>query len=296
MPPDLYETLGVKKDADADQIRAAYRKLAKRHHPDLNPGNKAAEEKFKVISAANEILSDPEKRARYDRGEIDATGADAPPPRPSYRDYAESPTGRRYSNSSAPEQDFSDIFGDFFAHVRGEDRSYSLTVSFLDAVVGTTTRLALPDGHTIDVRIPPGVEDEQVLRLRGKGDPGGRDAPAGDALIRIQVAPHPLFKRDGRNILVELPVSLSEAMLGARINVPTPTGTVAMSIPPKSNTGTKLRLRGRGVPAHGTHPAGDELVTLKLVLDPNDEELAKFLRERRDPPVFNPRHDLMERS
>jgi DnaJ-class molecular chaperone len=303
MPDDLYATLGVARDVDAEQIRAAYRKLAKRHHPDLNPGNKAAEAKFKEISAANEILSDPEKRGRYDRGEIDASGAERAPQRPTYQDYAEGPTGRRYSHSGSAEQDYSDIFADFFGRggpaemrMRGDDRPYTLRVSFLDAANGATTRLTLPDGKPLDVRIPPGIDNEQVLRLKGQGDPGRGEAPAGDALIRIQIEPHRFFQRDGRDILLEFPVTLAEAVLGARKNVPTVSGRVAMTIPAKSNTGTKLRLRGRGIPAHGNQPAGDQIISLKVVLDPNDEGLAKFLRERSDAPKFDPSADLMETS
>jgi len=298
----LYATLGVARDVDAEQIRAAYRKLAKRHHPDLNPGNKTAEAKFKEISAANEILSDAEKRGRYDRGEIDATGAERPQ-RPSYGEYADQPTGRRYSHAGGAEQDYSDIFADFFGRggpaemrTRGADRAYTLSVSFLDAVNGATNRLTLPDGKTIDVRIPPGIEDEQVLRLKGQGAPGFHEAPAGDALIRIQIEPHRFFRRDGRDILLELPVTVAEAMLGGRINVPTTTGPVAMAIPAKSNSGTRLRLRGRGVPAHGQHAAGDQFVTLRVVLDPSDEGLATFLRERPEGKKFDPRADLMEHS
>jgi DnaJ-class molecular chaperone len=303
MADDLYATLGVARDADAEKIRAAYRKLAKRHHPDLNPGNKAAEAKFKEISAANEILSDPEKRGRYDRGEIDASGAERAPQRPSYREYAEGPTGRRYSHAGAAEEDYSDIFADFFGRggpaemrMRGDDRAYTLLVSFLDAANGATRRLTLPDGKTIDVRIPPGIENEQVLRLKGQGDPGRGEAPAGDALIRIEIEPHRFFQRDGNDILLELPISVSEAMLGARKNIPTVSGRVAMTIPAKSNTGTKLRLRGRGIPAHAHLPAGDQIISLKLMLDPNDEALAKFLRERTDAPKFDPGADLMETS
>ena len=285
---DPYATLGVKRDASQDDIRRAYRKLAKQHHPDLNPGNKAAEERFKAVSSANALLSDADKRARFDRGEIDAEGHEQAP-QPSYRDYAEAESGRRYGRAGPPPggEDFADFFSTMFtggaagqsAAFRGEDERYLLTADFLDAVIGATKRLTLPDGRVLDVKIPPGTEDGQVLRLRQQGGAGWNGGPQGDALIEIHVAPHRFFVRDGRDIRLELPVSLQEAVLGGPVEVITPGGPVRMRIPPHSDSGTELRLRGRGVPAHGGAPAGDLFAKLRVMIGPPDAALEAFLRE-----------------
>jgi DnaJ-class molecular chaperone len=290
MADDPYKTLGVDKSASADDIRAAYRKLAKKHHPDLNPGNKAAEEAFKKLTAANDLLSDPEKRARYDRGEIDASGAERERPR-TYRNYAESGRGERYAHAGGAgfgggfaDEGFEDLFTNIFQRggqsgpARGQDSRYVLQASFLDAVNGTTSRLTLPDGQTLDVKIPPGTQEGDVLRLRGRGQPGRQGGPAGDALIEINVTPHRFYRREGQDIFLDLPVSLSEAALGAKVNVPTPRGAVSMTLKPHADNGTELRLRGRGVPAHGKLPAGDLYVKLRVVIGPVDEKLETFLR------------------
>ncbi len=301
-PEDPYQTLGVARDASQAQIRSAYRKLAKQHHPDLNPGSKAAEARFKLVSAANELLSDPEKRGRFDRGEIDASGQEAPP-RHSYREHAEAAGGRRYgAHGAQPESwsqaDIDDMFGSMFTDEargdtrprRGHDERYVLTAAFLDAVNGAVRRLTLPDGRTLDVKIPVGTTDGQVLRLRGQGGPGRHGGPAGDALIEIRVAAHPLFVRDGQNISLELPVRLSEAVLGGPVEIPTPGGVVRMRVPPHSDTGTELRLRGRGVPAHGTLPAGDLRAKLRVVIGRPDAALEAFLRD------WKPEHDSDPRA
>jgi DnaJ-class molecular chaperone len=290
--PSPYEVLGVKPDASADEIRQAYRKLAKQYHPDLNPGNDAAERRFKEVAAANELLSDADKRARFDRGEIDETGAERPPQH-YYRGFAEGAEGARYQPQDAMHaEDLEDLFANFFhdAHrhgaggphggARGIDHSYSLTISFLEAVNGAKKRITLPDGSNLDVTIPAGLQDGQILRLRGKGGAGRGDGPAGDALVAVQVAPHPFFRRVGRDIHIELPVTLAEAVLGAKITVPTVGGPVAMTVAPHADVGKVLRLRGRGVPAHGNTPAGDALVALKLVVGPDqDAELETFLKD-----------------
>ena len=211
MAEDPYKVLGVERTATAEDIRHAYRKLAKQSHPDLHPGDKAAEAQFKTINAANDLLSDPEKRARFDRGEIDAEGQGAAPERRYYRDYAQAqPEGGRYGPGAGAgtfgldPNDLQDAFGAFFRGGgaeadtrprRGRDRSYRLDVPFLDTINGATERLTLPDGQALDVRIPPGLTDGQVLRLRGKGDPGLRGGPEGDALIEVSVFPHPVYRR-----------------------------------------------------------------------------------------------------
>lgn len=280
---DPYKTLGVARDASQDDIRRAYRNLAKRHHPDLNPGNIKAEERFKTVSAANEILSDVEKRGQFDRGEIDGAGQ-AQAPRSSYRDYAETEPGRRYGHAGPQSDqwtatDFEDMFGSMFhkGERAGQDEHFTLSTGFLDAVNGATQRLTLPDGRVLDVKIPQGTQSGQTLRLRGQGGRGAAGKANGDALIAIQVAPHGYFRRDGQTIRLELPVTLPEAVLGGLIQVPTPGGPVRMRIPPHSDSGTELRLRGRGVPGHGGLAAGDLYATLRVVLGSPDAALEEFL-------------------
>ena len=282
---DPYETLGVQRTADEAAIRAAYRKLAKKHHPDVNPGKPDAAVRFGEISAANELLSDKEKRARYDRGEIDAEGHEVQPQRQYYRD---TPGQERYDQPAGgfSQEDLEAFLAQAFGRsgqrsdwgatgrpMHGRDMQYSLPVSFVDAASGTTSRLALPDGKTLDVRIPAGTEDGHILRLRGQGGPGFNGAPAGDALIEITVAPDPRFHRDGDDIINDLPVSLKEAVLGTSVEVPTIHGPVRLSIPPGSGTGTRLRLRGKGI-RHG-----HQFVQLQVILPPGDEpELTAFLK------------------
>jgi DnaJ-class molecular chaperone len=300
-----YEVLGVKPEASEEEIRSAYRKLAKRHHPDLNPGNKQAESRFKEIAAAYDILSDKDKRARFDRGEIDASGAERPEHAYSrYRGFAEGAPGEKYeyhaAEGMAPE-DLDDLFG-FFGRgargggpvrMRGADQHYSLTVDFLTAINGARQRLNLAPDRSLEVTIPAGVRDGQILRLQGQGSPGLNGGPPGDALIEVRVAPHPYFRREGDDIHLELPVTLGEAVLGAKVTVPTPTGAVAMTIPPNANTGQVLRLRGKGAPRPGGGQ-GDEYVTLKLVLpEGGDAELARFMREWAPKHPYDPRRGMV---
>jgi DnaJ-class molecular chaperone len=297
-----YEVLGVKPDASADEIRRVYRKLAKQYHPDLNPGKPEAEARFKSISAAYDLLSDPEKRARYDRGEIDESGAERP--QRSYRTYAEGAEGWRYRPEGEMDLgDLEDLFAAFGSggrrrrgtgegfQARGGDRHFTLTIDFVTGATGGKQRLSLAPEEWLDVTIPPGIEDGQVLRLRGKGGPGFGGGQAGDALIEVHVAPHPLFRREADNILLELPVSLAEAVLGAKIMVPTVTGPVTMTIPKGSDTGRQLRLRGKGIQKRRN--PGDAIVTLKVLIGHSgDPELAAFLEKWAPQHPFDPRQGI----
>jgi DnaJ-class molecular chaperone len=302
LPADPYETLGVKKDASQAEIQKAYRRLAKKLHPDLNPGNKQAEEQFKAVSAAYDLLSDAQKRARFDRGEIDASGAERPRQR-YYRDFAEGGPSSPYDSDAG----FADFAGadDFFSEIfgrhargtgtirmRGQDVHYRLALDFLDAINGGKQQLTLPDGSVLDVTVPPGTRNGQILRLRGKGRPGIGGAPPGDALIEIEARPHRIFTRKGDDIHLELPISLSEAVLGGKVKVPTPAGEVTMSIPKWSNTGSVLRLKGRGAPRpNGTR--GDEYVTLKVMLpEKPDPALEEFVARWRPAAARSPREAM----
>jgi len=302
MSQDPYELLGVKRDATQKDIQSAFRKLAKKLHPDLNPGDKKAEERFKEISTAYEILSDEEKRGRFDRGEIDITGAERAQ-RNYYRDYAsKSGPGDPYHNSAgfADFGDADDIFANFFSrragggqnHGRGRDRQFSMEVDFLEAANGTRTEVKLPNGPALDVQIPPGTRDGQTLRLRGKGEPGIGGGPAGDALIEIRVRPHRFFTRDGDDIRLELPISLSEAVLGGKVRVPTPSGPVNLTLPPYSNSGKVLRLKGKGVAKRGGEH-GDVYISLKIVLpDAPDERLTALMKEWATANSYDPRKNM----
>ncbi|GBQ94423.1 molecular chaperone DnaJ [Acetobacter nitrogenifigens DSM 23921 = NBRC 105050] len=294
---DPYEILGVARTASQDDIRKAYRALAKKYHPDLNPGDKAAEEKFKSISRANDLLSDENQRGRFDRGEIDGSGQERAPPgygaHGGYRDFADGAGGFRYGGGGGgfSQEDLGDILGGMFGGgrsgfgrrpggpERGADRSYSLTVPFVDAVLGATSRINLPGGAELDVRIPPGIEDGQVLRLRGKGAPGQQGGPDGDALITVTVTPDARYTREGRDLRQRLPVDLKTAVLGGPIMVPTPSGTVRMNVPEGSDTGSVMRLRGRGVKEHGGHEAGNLYVVLEIHVGKPDDALQAFLKD-----------------
>jgi DnaJ-class molecular chaperone len=297
---DPYETLGVAKTASADEIRSAYRKLAKKLHPDLNPGDKQAEERFKEVAAANDLLSDPEKRRRFDAGEIDASGAERAPPKARYyRDYA-AEGGHPYDSQSAY-GDFAqgdDLFAELLRRSAeqarrrpGADLHYELPVDFLDAVNGATKTITLPQGGTLDVTIPAGVEDGQTLRLRGKGAPSSGEGPPGDALVQIAVKPHRFFTREGNDIILDLPITVKEAALGAEVKTPTTTGSVMLKIPKRSNTGDVLRLRGKGVKTRAR--AGDELVKLKVIMPTEAEpELDAFLADWKPAASYDPRKEM----
>ncbi len=293
---DPYDVLGVARTATAEDIKLSYRKLARELHPDVNPGDRRAEERFKEVTAAYDFLSDADKREKYDHGEIDATGA----PRRHWR-----PRGER-GHSSRAGFSFGDSADDIFSELLrrkergrgggagqghygfsgvpqpGQEARHSLTVSFTDAAAGCTKRVTLVTGKSVDVHVPAGSDDGQTLRLKGQGHPGILGGPDGDAYIEIRVAPHPFFTRRNLDILVEVPVTLQEAVLGGKVTVPTIDGRVAVTIPPGSNSGSVLRLKGKGV--IGAAGQGDQLVTLKVVLPDGDEELRKFIEK------WGPRH------
>jgi DnaJ-class molecular chaperone len=278
---DPYATLGVARGDSDDKIRAAYRKLAKRHHPDMNAGRPDAAERFKTISTAYDLLSDPEKRARFDRGEIDANGHETAAARSRAWQQQQRPAGQ---NGGFGPDDLETLFGHGFGGGgRGRDMTYSVTVDFLEAANGAVRRLLLPDGRELDVTIPAGVRDGFVLRLKGQGRRGA--AGTGDAMVEVSVAPHKLFRREGDDVVMDLPISLQEAVLGASVEVPTLKGKVRLAIPPGSGTGARLRLKGRGFGV-----AGHQYVILKPVLPAGVEPaLADFLAGWTPSQPFDPR-------
>lgn len=284
---DPYEVIGVPKGADIEVVKKAYRKLARKLHPDLHPGDKPAEERFKEVAAAYDFLSDADKKARYDRGEIDASGQPTAERR-FYRDFAEGDTGRRYADPDdvLRNMEGADIFADLFGgmrrarrQVRGSDVRESIEVDFLDAINGTQREIKLPDGRHLKVTIPPGTETGKVLRLKGQGMPSVLEGPPGDLHLEIKVRPHPRFERKGSDIYSDVPITLGEAVLGGRVEVSTVDGNVNLTVPKGSNTGSRLRVRGKGVPTSGGG-RGDHYVTLKVVLPSTDDpELTRFIED-----------------
>lgn len=310
MSDDPYKVLGVSKSAAQEDIKKAYRKLAKSLHPDLHPGDKGKEAEFQAASAAYDLLGDPEKRRRFDAGEIDASGQERPE-RHYYHHYAGQDAGRRYDPDMGPQEfgDVSDLFKDLFRrhqegggefrqafHARGQDTRYHLDIDFMDAVRGAKRSVTMPDGKGIEISIPAGVEDGQTLRLRGKGGPGFGKGPSGDAFVTIGVRQHPVFARDGDDIEMELPINVDEAVLGAKVDVPTISGPVSMTIPKGASSGRRLRLKGKGL-VHAKGRAGDQYVRLKIVLpekiDSTLEDLAKRWREQSS---FDPRKNLRRQT
>ena len=287
---NLYDVLGVPRDANDAEIKKAYRALAKKLHPDTSKGDAKVAEKFKQISAAYTILGDKEKRPKYDRGEIDAEGNDVHP------GFARTASGQggfeQFQFGGLRAEDlFKDLFGGMAGATgprppqsrrkRGKDRPYKLSISFLDAARGTTKRITLADGKALDVKISAGVEEGQQIRLKGQGDPGVSAGPSGDALVEIRVQPHKYFSRDRGNVYLDVPITISEAVLGARITVPTIDGEVAVTIPPAANTGQTLRLKGRGISSsRGKKARGDQFIRLQVMLpDRTDEAFSEFVRK-----------------
>ncbi len=322
---DYYEVLGVARDATPEAIKKAYRGMARKHHPDVNPGDKTAEKKFKEVQQAYDILSDPEKRALYDRyGSAAFEGMAAAGPRTSASEWT-----ARFGEPGYETIDFSEFFGPFsqagggggtahdaeggagiFEDLLGRMRSSRgskprggrsieahLPIPFLTAVRGGETSINIQrgDGKTenLVVKIPPGVDTGSKLRLKGQGEPGAKGAQRGDLTIIITVEPHPYFKREDRNLVIEVPITVSEAILGARIEVPSLDGMKSLTVPPGSSSGLKLRLKGQGVPAAGGKPEGDLLVQLKIVVPRNvDDTSRKLIQEFADRNKQNPRAGL----
>ena len=308
-----YEALGLKQGASDQEIKLAFKKLAKKYHPDLHPDDKQAEARFKDISAAHEFLKDKDRKRRFDAGEIDASGAEKYQQH-YYRDHAGPQSSGFHAGQDgfASNEDLEEFLARAFGgmgggmggmgggrgragmKVPGQDVSYTLRVSFLDAARGGVNTLQLPDGKTLKVTIPEGAEDRQTLRLKGQGMPGYNGGPAGDAYIELHIEPDAHFSRKDDNIHLEVPVTLKEAVLGARIEVPTLTGNVSLTVPKGSNTGTKLRLKDRGIKNRKTGVRGHLYVTLKVVPPEGDEpELAACLEGWTPRQAQNPRKEML---
>ncbi|HYA80751.1 MAG TPA: J domain-containing protein [Methylocystis sp.] len=314
---DPYEVLGVAKGASAGEIKKAYRQLAKKFHPDHNKNDPKAAAKAAEVNSAYEIIGDADKKAKFDRGEI---GADGKPRFTGFEGFGGGPGGpgapggfsgfsRGGAGPGATHFEFnfgdgaaSDVFAELFGGAkrgrsapprRGEDVVATATVPLESAVHGGSTRVLLPGGRTLDVKIPSGIEDGQQIRLRGQGHPGPIGAEAGDAIVTVRVAPHPYFKIEGRDLRLDLPVTLYEATLGGKIAAPTLAGKVELTVPPGSNGGRVLRLRGKGLPAHDGRPAGDLYISLKLVTpDKPDPEFEALMKKWRDDKPYDPRKDM----
>lgn len=304
MADDLYKVLGVAKGARDDEIRRAYRKLAKELHPDVRPDDPAASERFKKVTAAYDILGDATKRQRYDDGEIDEQGEPV-------RTYARNGAGAgagwpggfgagagREGAAGGVGDIFSELFGRGAGRsgpgfsLRGQDVRYTLEIDFLEAVGGAKKRVTMPEGGVLDLNVPEGVADGQVLRLKGKGTPGLRGGDQGDALVEIHVRPHPKFKRLANDILLEVPITIDEAVLGGKIEVATISGRVALQIPKGTSSGRIFRLKGKGVRNAADGSTGDQLVTIRIVMPENvDDTLSYFMTEWKKTHPYDPGRD-----
>ncbi len=301
MANDPYKELGVARGASQDEVRKAFRKLAKELHPDKNPGDAKAEERFKRVSAAFDILGDPEKRKKFDRGEIDADG------RETFRGHAGGgspfgaggPQGYRGNFEGVDLDEIFSMFGGGMGAERpgrgggfaprGVDVRARLDIDLEDAIMGTTRRIAFSDGRTLDVTIPKGAAEGQVMRLKGQGQ-AGRGGAAGDALIELHIKPHPIYQQDGSDLMMDLPVSIPDAVLGGKVQAPTPEGPVSLNVPKGSNSGTILRLKGRGGTDPRTGKRGDLKARLVLHLPETvDPALEAFAEQWRRERPYTPR-------
>ncbi len=303
---NLYQTLGVKRDASPGDIKKAYRKLAKELHPDLHPGDEKIAERFKEASAAYAILGDEKARRRYDQGEIDESGAERGFGgfNSQHRAYerAGAGGGRGFGGFNFDGVNAEDIFSDIFNSgrrrrgpmpERGNDRIYQVTIDFLDAVKGVKKRITLQNGKTLAVSIPSNVKEGQQIRLKGQGEPGAHGGPTGDALIEVKIRPHKHFRREGNDIYLDLPITLKEAVLGAKVRIPTIDGAVSLAIPAGSNTDKTLRLKGKGAVIGKGRARGDQYVCLKVVLPERvDEKLKSAIEEWSKDNDYDVRSDL----
>jgi len=271
MAKDPYKLLGVKKTATEAEIRKAYRALAKKLHPDVNPGDAKSAERFKEVTAAYNLLSDKDLRARYDSGQVDASGQQQNPFGGGFGGFGQGP----FQGRAGGQDDMADLFSSLFGMnmggmnpnrggygrpKKGADVRYKVKLSFLEALKGGTRKIKTAEGNTISVKIPEGVEDGKTLRVRGKGRAGAYGGAAGDAKIDIAVAKHKYLKRDGKHLRLNLPISLREAILGGKIKLPMPGGPVQITLPTGTNSGKTLRLKGKGI------KGGDLLVTTQIVV------------------------------
>lgn len=327
---DPYKILGVAKDASAADVKKAYRKLAKQFHPDQNPNDPKAQEKFSEVNAAYEIVGDDKKRAQFDRGEIDAEGK---PRHPGFEGFGPGAQGggfrRGPGGAGGPGGgqhfefnfggggpgagfDAADIFADLFGgragprpgagpgfgggrapREPGADVALEAAIPLETALHGGKTRVLMPNGRTLEVNIPAGVEEGKQIRLRGQGQPSSTGGPAGDALVTVRFAKHGQFRIEGRDLRLDLPITLYEAVLGGKVEAPTLSGKVELTLPPHSNSGKVLRLRGKGLPASGDKLAGDLLISLKIVLpEGGNAELETLAKHLRDKAPYQPRHEL----
>ena len=304
MAKDPYKLLGVKKTSSDKDIKSAYRKLAKKWHPDKNPGDKKAAEKFKEMSAAYTLLSDKELRRRYDSGEVDASGQQQNPFAGAGGFGGGTQGTYRTSAGTEIDPDLSDLFSSLFgmrmgggmggnmggarAHPfgrsqmppqKGSDIGYALTISLPEAIKGETKQVRLANGRGLKIRIPEGTKDGATLRLRGKGEPGMNGGPTGDARVKITVKPHKSLRWDGGVLRMDVPITLKEAVMGGKIKVPTPKGSVNLTLKPGTNSGKTLRLKGKGV------KGGDLLLRLMIELPPSvGEDLKSCVKAWSDEP------------